>query len=139
MSFYSDQAAQFGKMAEEIQTWLSQGGSTLDDVSYAYLEKQRDILLDQTNAMVLDDIQAALEQLKLDQPRLEQCTKTLNDAVKTLKNFDQIAAIVASAVALSTAIISVNPVAIASAVLDAEKAVTSAMTKSKAASFHSVT
>jgi hypothetical protein len=131
MSFYSDQAAQFGKMAEEIQTWLIQKGSTLDDASYAYLEKQRDILLDQTNAMVLDDIQAVLDQLKLDQPRLEQCTTTLNNAVKTVKKFDQVVAIVAASVALAAAIISVNPAAIASAVVDAEKAVTGALTKDK--------
>ena len=112
MSFYSDQATQFQQMAASIQTRLTNEGSNLDATTYASLEDQRDALLDNVNAMVTADIQATLAQLKLDQPRLAQCTASLNAAVKTLQKFDQIAAVVAAAVTLATAIASADPGAI---------------------------
>jgi hypothetical protein len=129
MSFYSDQATQFQQMAASIQTRLTNEGSTMDATTYSSLEDQRDALLDNVNTMVIADIQATLAQLKLDQPRLAQCTASLNDAVKTLKKFDQIAAVMGAAATLATAIASANPGAIASAVEGAEKAVASAVAK----------
>jgi hypothetical protein len=129
MSFFSDQAKQFQQMAANIETRLTNAGSTLDDATYADLEKQRDALLDKVDAMITADIQATLDQLKVDQPRLAQCTASLNNAVNTLKKFDQIVAIVAAAVTLATAIVSASPGAIASAVVGAEKAVTAALPK----------
>jgi hypothetical protein len=129
MSFYSDQATQFQQIAASIQTRLTNEGSTLDATTYTSLEDQRDALLDNVNAMVTADIQATLAQLKLDQPRLAQCTASLNAAVKTLQKFDQIAAVVAAAVTLATAIASADPGAIASAVVGAEKAVTGMLAK----------
>jgi hypothetical protein len=131
MSFFSDQAAQFQKMAAAIQTRLTNEGSTLDATSYESLEAKRDTLLDQADAMIAADVQASLSQLKLDQPRLAACTTNLLDSVKTVKRLDQVLAIVAAGVTLATAIASANPMAIAGALEGAEKAVASAIAKPK--------
>jgi hypothetical protein len=130
MSFYSDQAKQFQQIAAGIETRLANDGSTLDAATYASLEKQRDALLDKVDAMLTDDIQVALAVLKVDQQRMAQCTTNLNAAVKALKKFDQIAAIVSAAVCLATAIASADPGAIAAALVGAEKAVAGAAGKS---------
>jgi hypothetical protein len=126
MSFYSEQASRFQQMAADIQTRLTNEGSTLDETSYNSLEGQRDTLLDKVNAMVTAEVQAALGQLKLDEPRLAKCTANLVDAVKTVKKFDQVAAVVSAAVTLATAIASADPGAIASAIESVQKAVTGA-------------
>jgi hypothetical protein len=129
MSYYSDQASQFKQMASDLESRLTNEGSTLDDATYTGLAAKRDALLDQSAAMIAADLKGVLDQLKVDQTRLAQCTATLNVAVKTLKDFDQIAAIVAAAVTLATAIASANPSAILSAVAGAEKAVVAALPK----------
>jgi hypothetical protein len=133
MSFFSDQAAQFQKMAAAIQTRLTNEGSTLDSTSYEGLEAKRDALLDQSDAMIAADVQASLAQLKLDQPRLAACTANLVNAVKTVKRLDQVLAIVAASVTLATAIACADPMAIAGAVEGAEKAVANAVAKPKIA------
>jgi hypothetical protein len=124
MSFYYDQAQQFLEAAEALQTRLTNEGSTLDNAAYTSLGKQRDALLDQANAMIAADLKGTLAQLKLDQPRLAKCTASLNAAVKTLKRFDRVAAIVTAAVSLATAIACADPAAIVAAIAGAEKAIT---------------
>jgi hypothetical protein len=131
MSFYSDQAAQFLQMAQDIQTRLTNEGAAMDGITYTSLEEQRDTLQDKADAMITADIQATLAQLKVDQPRLAACTASLVDAVKTVKKFDQIVAIVSSAVVLATAIASANLGGIASAVVGAEQAVAAALPKAQ--------
>jgi hypothetical protein len=131
MSFYSDQAAEFQQMAQGIQTRLTNEGRTMDDAAYSLLEKQRDMLLDQTNAMIDADIKGTLAQLKADEPRIKACTASLVQAVKNVKTFDQFAAIVGAGVELAVAIVSANPGSIAAAVLGAEKAVADAISKPK--------
>jgi hypothetical protein len=133
MSFYSDQAAQFEQMASDIETRLTDEGSTLDDATYTSLEWQEETLQDNADTMIADDIQTTLAQLKVDEPRLAKCTASLVDAVKTVKTFDQVAALVSAAVTLAMAIASADPGAIANAVEGAEKAVVSALAKPKTA------
>lgn len=129
MSFFSDQAAQFQQLADNIQTRITNAGSTTDDDTRSTLEDQRDGLLKQVNTMVLADIQATLAQLHLDRPRLSNCTVSLNKAVQTLKTINQIVAIGAAGLTLATAIASANPGAIFSALGDAEKALADALAK----------
>jgi hypothetical protein len=123
MSFYSDQAGHFEDLAADIQTRLTNQGATLDDAGYANLEAQRDALLDKATQMILADVQATLAQLKVDQPRLAQCTKSLVQAAKNVKAFDQYAAIISAAVALATAIASADLGGIASGIVGAEQAI----------------
>jgi hypothetical protein len=127
MSFYSDQAKQFEQMAGEIETRLTNEGSTLDDTTYANLEQQRDTLQDKADVMITADVQAALGQLKIDQTALAKCTADLVHAVKAVKRFDQIAAIVSAAVTLATALASADLGGIASGIAGAEKAVAAAV------------
>lgn len=129
MSFYSDQAAQFEQTAQTIEDRLSNEGATMDDATYSGLEAQKDTLLDKANTMILADVQAQLAQLKIDQTQLAKCTKDLNDAVKNVKRFDQVLAIVSAAVTLATALASADPGKIFSAVEGAEKAVAAAVAK----------
>jgi hypothetical protein len=129
MSFYSDQAAQFEQMAGDLQTRLDNEGATMDDTTYKGLEAKANALEKQANAMIAKDIQATLDQLKLDEARLTQCTNTLQAAVKALKRFDQLAAVVAAAITFATALASGDPGAIATAVVGAEKAVAAATAK----------
>ena len=123
MSFYSDQASQFEDLAADIQTRLTNQGATLDDAAYANLEAQRDALLDKASQMILADVQATLTQLKVDQPRLAQCTTSLVNAAKNIKTFDKYAAIISAAVTLATEIASANLGGIASAIVGAEQAI----------------
>jgi hypothetical protein len=129
MSFYSDQAAQFEQTAGDLQTRLDNEGATMDDATYKGLEAKANALEKQANVMIAKDIQATLDQLKLDEARLTQCTNTLQAAVKTLKKFDQLAAVVAAAITFATALASGDPGAIATAVVGAEKAVAAAAAK----------
>jgi hypothetical protein len=129
MSFFSDQAKQFQELATSIQARISSAGSAMDDTTRSNLEDRRDGLLDQANKMVLSDVQATLEQLKIDQPRLAACTASLNKAVKNVKTFGQVVAIGTAAFSLATAIASANPGAIVKALGDTEKAVTDALGK----------
>jgi hypothetical protein len=130
MSFYSDQANQFIQLAQNIQTRITNAGSSMDDATRSSLDDQRDGLLEQANKMILADIQAALGQLNLDQPRLAACTANLNNAVKTVQTFNQIVAIGEAGLNLVTACVSANPGAIITALSGAEKAVASALGKS---------
>jgi hypothetical protein len=129
MSFYSDRAANFSQMAKDIETRLANEGATMDPATYKKLGAQEEDLNDQANAMIVADIKGTLAGLNVDQPRLAKCTDTLNAAVKTLKRFDQVAAVVAAAITLATACASGDPGAIASAVVGAEKAVAAATAK----------
>lgn len=131
MSFYSDQANQFIQLAQNIQTRITNAGSSMDGDTRSILDDQRDGLLEQANKMILADIQAALGKLKLDQPRLAACTAKLNNAVKTVQTFDKIVAIGEAGLSLVTACVSANPDAIIAALTKAEKAVNSALGKSK--------
>lgn len=123
MSFYSDQAGQFEDLAADIQTRLTNQGATLDDAAYANLEAQRDTLLDKASQMILADVQATLTQLKVDQPRLAQCTTSLVNAAKNIKTFDKYAAIIGAAVTLAKAIASADLGGITSGIVGAEQAV----------------
>jgi hypothetical protein len=129
MSFYSDQAAKFSQMASDIETRLVKKGATMDAATYKTLSAQEEDLDDQANEMIAADIKGTLAGLNVDQPRLAKCTDTLNAAVKTLKRFDQVAAVVAAAITLATACASGDPGAIATAVVGAEKAVAAATAK----------
>jgi hypothetical protein len=129
MSFYSDQADQFLQMKAAIQTRLTNEGKSLDQQTYANLGAKRDELADQADAMIADDVLATLAKLKLDQPRIANCTASLNKAVKNIKRLDQVLAIAAAGVTLAAAIASADPIAIGQALVGAEKAVATAVAK----------
>jgi hypothetical protein len=132
MSFYSDQAAQFQQLASNIQTRIEKAGSTMDEGTRTKLGKQQDGLLDEADAMIAADVQATLEGLKLDQPRLAACTANLNGAVQTVKKFNSIVAIGEAGLTLVTACVSGNPVSIITAMTGAEKTVADALKSSSA-------
>jgi hypothetical protein len=129
MSFYSDQAAQFQKMAQNIQNRIDTANPKMDKTTRSTLEDQQDDLVNQAEAMIAADIKGTLAGLNADQPRLAECTKNLNNAVQTVKRFDQIVAIGAAGLSLATAIASADPMAILSAAAGAEKAVADALAK----------
>jgi hypothetical protein len=131
MSFYSDQAKQFEQMASDIETRLINESKTLDEATYASLEAQRDELLAKADDMTAADIKGTLAGMKVDQTRLAKATQDLADAVKKIKRFDQITAIVSAAVGLATAIASGDAGAVFSALEGAEKAVADVLPKSK--------
>jgi hypothetical protein len=121
MSFYSDQAQHFLNMAQDIQDRLD--NESLDTATYDSLEKQRDGLQDQANAMITTDVQAALAQLKIDKVRLAKGTADLEAAEKKAQKIEHLMAIVSAGLTLATAIASANPESILSALQGAEKAV----------------
>jgi hypothetical protein len=129
MSFFSDQAKQFQQTAANLQDRLSIDGGGLDGATYTSLEDQRDALQDQAEAMIAADLKGTLAQLTVDQTRLAQCTKSLSDAVKEVKRFDQIAGLLSAAVVLATAVAKADPGAVFSALAGAEKAVAAVIPK----------
>jgi hypothetical protein len=133
MSFYSDQAKQFQQTAANLQDRLTNDGAALDQATYDSLQDQRDALQDQAEAMIAADLKGTLAQLTVDQPRLAKCTASLTDAVKAVKRFDQIAALVSAAVVLTTAICSADPGAVFSALVGAEQAVAAVVPKAQPA------
>jgi hypothetical protein len=131
MSFYSDQAQQYEQMASDIQTRLNNEGKTLDDATYTGLETQRQDLEDKADDMIAADMKGTLAGMKVDQTRLAKSTQDLADAVKKIKKFDQIAAIVSAAIGLATAIASGDAGAVFDALECAEKAVADVLPKPK--------
>ena len=131
MSFYSDQAQQYEQMASDIETRLINEGKTLDDATYASLEAKRDELLHKVDEMIAADIKGTLAGMNVDQTRLAKSTQELADAVKKIKRFDQITAIVSAAVGLATAIVSGDAGAVFDALECAEKAVADVLPKPK--------
>lgn len=129
MSFYSDQAGQFIQLAQNIQTRIDNAGLSMDSDTRSTLDDQRDGLLEKANKMILADIQAALDQMNLDQPRLAGCTQNLNNAMKTVQTFNQIVAIGEAGLNLVTACVTGNPAGIITALECAEKAVAAAIVK----------
>ena len=129
MSFYSDQAKQFQQTAASLQDRLSNDGKTLDQAAYDSLQDQRDALIEQSEAMTTADLKGTLAQLKVDEPRLAQCSQSLTDAVKAVKRFDQVAALVAAAITLATAVAKADPGAVFSALVGAEQAVSAVVPK----------
>jgi hypothetical protein len=129
MSFYSDQAKQLLQIKATIQARLTNEGKTLAPDAYEDLQAKCEELADQADAMIADDVQASLAKLQLDQGKISASTASLLDAVKKIQRLDQILAIVAASVTLATAIASANPMAIGQALVGAEKAVATAVTK----------
>ncbi len=126
MPFYSDQAKQFLQLAQNTQTRIDKAGTSMNDNTRSALEDKRDGLIEQANQMLLDDIQATLSGLSLDQPRLAACTQNLNNAVKVVQDFNRIVAIAQAGLDLVTACVSGNPLAIVTAIACAEKAIAAA-------------
>jgi len=133
MSFYSDQAAQFQQLASNIQTRIDDAGSAMDQGTRTTLGNQEDALVDQADAMIAADVQATLDGLSLDRPRLNACTASLNAAVKTVKTFNSIVAIGEAGLTLVTACVSGNPDSIVTAIEGAETAVKDALKSNVAA------
>jgi hypothetical protein len=127
MSFYSDQAAQFQKLAANIETRKKGAGSAMDDGTRTRLSHQQDVLQDQADAMIADDVQATLAGLALDQTRIAACTASLNRAMQTVKTFNSMVAIGEAGLTLVTACVSGNPESIFTALAGAEKAVSDAL------------
>ncbi len=131
MSFFSDQAAQFQQLADNIQSQIDNANPPLDAATRSTLEDRQSDLEAQQSDMVAADIKGTLGKLSIDQTRLATCTLNLNKAVQTVKDINQVVAIVTAGVTLATAIVSANPGAIVTALAGAEKAVSDALGKSK--------
>jgi len=133
MSYYSDQAAQFQQMAQAIQDRLTNANPSPDNDTYNTLCQQRDGLLNQATAMITADIQGTLNQLKLDQGSLTQCTTDLKHALAVSTTWTQIINIAGAGLSLVTACASGNPGAALTALVAAEKAVVAVLPKKPAA------
>ena len=82
--------------------------------------------------MTASDLQAALSQIAIDRAKLAQCTINLNKAMQVAKTVDQIVAIAGAGLALATAITSLDPGAIATALEGAVQAVAAVLPKAPA-------
>jgi len=129
MSFFSDQAAQFQQLANNIQTRIDTATPPLDATTRSSLEDQQSVLIEKAEAMITADIQATLNKLTIDRAGLAQCTANLNQAEKTAQTIGQVVDIATAGVALATAIASGSPGSILSALAGAQKAISAVLPK----------